>query len=35
MPRPRAEINMERAVGLISKGRILTFMAGVWAQELG
>ena len=34
VPRPRLSKRMERIKGLISKGRNLTNIFGVWAQEL-
>lgn len=34
VPNPKLRIVMERINGFISRGRILTNMFGVWAQEL-
>lgn len=34
VPRPRLIRKMEITYGLISKGRILTIMFGVWARKL-
>lgn len=34
VPRPRANSRVAKTKGLISKGRILTNIFGVWAQKL-
>lgn len=34
VPRPRLNNRMDSTYGLISKGRTLTNMFGVWAQKL-
>lgn len=34
VPSPRLEIKAVKIYGLISKGRVLTNMFGVWAQKL-
>lgn len=34
VPRPKPNSRMAKIKGFISKGRILTNMAGVWAQKL-
>lgn len=34
VPSPRLEIKVVKTRGLISKGRVLTNMFGVWAQKL-
>lgn len=35
VPSPRAMVRMDRIYGFISKRRSLTYIFGVWAQQLG